>query len=143
MRNGNSEIFSAMMQASGLDFSAAADLLSVDRGKILVWFSGSEAPNQHAVWKLAEFGRYQVEVADEIADQWDKSGRPARIKYGVSVSDKAAKCLGWPSRAAQIAAVAMAQITLAPIIIDVVPMPLHEKDSANDVDIQAGQDHAA
>lgn len=118
-----------MMQGCGLSFEAAATLLSVDVDMVMVWFSGTRQPDETAIWKLAEFARFQAEIADEILEVWRASDRPTSIKYGVSVSDAGARSLGWPSRDSQIAAVAQAQIALAPVIIEIVPMPVGDRNA--------------
>lgn len=141
MSGTNSEIFGAMLQACGLDFRSAAELLCVDPDTVLVWFTGTTAPDEKALWKLAEFARFQSEIADEILEMWEMAGRPLSIKYGVSVSDLSAKKLGWPSRAAQVAAVAQAQVALAPVLVEVVPIP--SRDGSDIADSTAEADHAA
>lgn len=141
MSTGNSELFGAMLQSCGLSFEAAAELLAVDADVIMVWFSGSQQPAETAMWKLAEFARFQSEIADELLETWRKADSPARIKYGVSVSNAAARTLGWPSRDAQVAAVAKAQVALAPVMIDIVPMPVGSQQSEKDSSRVA--DHAA
>ena len=116
-------MFQSMLDLTALDHGAAAHYLGIRQRRIGRWVRDAEAPSGEALRRLAKLMDDQQIVADEICDAWEAAGEPAQFSYGVSPDDASAQALGWPSRAAQLRAVAIAQMVLSGVKIEIIDAP--------------------
>lgn len=120
--------FGAMLSNAGLSEEAAARLVGVKRRAILRWISDGGAPKE-AIKAVRELVFEQNRVAEEICDSWEQAGKPHKFSYLVSSNDADAISLGWPSRDAQLCAVAIAQFILHGVTISVVARDVEDPSS--------------
>lgn len=112
-------MFGVLIQICGMSPHQAAHFLNVPPRVVIRWTRDVGQPSVEALTALGGLQARQQKVADAIITSWDEAGRPPTLTITVARDDSEAMEMGWPSLAAQIAPVAIAQAVLGPINIQV------------------------
>ncbi len=110
--------FSVLLQICGLTPHDAALLFGMAPRFVIRWDRGVGEPTDEAIALLGELQKRQQDVADAILTSWDEAGRPPSLSIAVARNNDDARAMGWPSLAAQIAPIAIAQAILGPVRIN-------------------------
>ena len=110
--------FSVLMRICGLTPHDVGHMLKIPPRIVLRWEKGVGDPSPDAIAALGALQARQQNVADAIINSWDEAGRPDALSIAVARDDDAARAMGWPSLAAQVAPAAIAQAVLGPIRIE-------------------------
>lgn len=110
--------FSVLLQICGLTPHDASLLFRVPPRVVIRWERGVGEPSDEAIAALGDLQTRQQDVADAILTSWDDAGRPPSLSIAVAQNDDDARAMGWPSLAAQIAPIAIAQAILGPVRIN-------------------------
>lgn len=111
-------MFGVLIQICGMSPHQAAHFLNVPPRVVARWTRGVGQPTTEVLTKLGGLQARQQDVADAIITSWDEAGRPPSLAIAVARDDDEANEMGWPSLAAQIAPVAIAQAVLGPVSIE-------------------------
>lgn len=114
--------FLTQLSLCGLSVDDAARFFGVERRRVRKWTRNSDSVPPHILRRISSLYAEQEQMAEEIVDAWEASGRPDRFKFAVSATDEEADDLGWPSVSAQMIPAAIAQTVIAPVRIVCVPL---------------------
>ncbi len=92
----------------------------VPRRTAIAWVQGDEPVPPGVFRKLYDLHHEQEMEAARIIQDWERAGGPQQIDYLSPEGDAAAQAIGWPTRAAQLVGVGMAQATLTLVEIRIV-----------------------
>lgn len=124
------EFLRAQLSLCGLSIDAAGQYFDVPRRTVRGWVFNPGTVPPHIHDALVKLFAEQEEMAEEIVETWEASGRPQRFKFAVSSTDDEAREMGWPCIAAQMVPPAIAQTVIAPAQIEVVPLPMSRDEVA-------------
>lgn len=110
--------FSELLRICGPTARDAALLFQMQPRAVVRWKRGVCEPSDEAIALLGELQTRQQDVADAILTSWVDAGRTPSLSIAVAQNDEDARAMGWPSLAAQIAPIAIAQAILGPVKIN-------------------------
>jgi uncharacterized protein YbaA (DUF1428 family) len=116
------EFLRAQLSLCGMSVDAAAQYFDVHRRVVRGWIFNPDKMPQHVHTALVKLFAEQEEMAEEIVEAWEESGRPDTFKFAVSSTDEEAQEMGWPCVSAQMVPPAIAQTVVAPARIEIVSL---------------------
>jgi len=121
-------LFSSMLELTGLTPDTAVGYLGQRLRVVNRWIAGAPVP-PHIYSKLYSLFDKQQIAADNLCEEWVRLGKGPSIELVVAASDAEAREKGWPSTAALLRSIAIAQMIIPNISIKVLDAKKSETSS--------------